>query len=146
MASSFSCWSRSCLACGPMQQLLQMRLRTRRQRLQMVTAFKAAHQPPLRMRVGHGEQRPREVGIVLRFQAQRADGIEPMGVEARAEQHELGLDLVGRLLERVAEGGAKILAHDAVAYRHVGGETEAATRAGFVRGAGAWIEAVAEAM
>jgi len=72
------------------QQFFQVGLDGLGQGFQVVASLQAADQPPLAVRVGHLQYQPGQFREVFRLQAQRADWIAAVGVEAGAEQHELG--------------------------------------------------------
>ena len=62
--------------------------------------------------MGRVENLPRQPGEVLDLQAQRANRIERMRIEAGADQHQLRLDLVRCFVQGGAESGLILAAPD----------------------------------
>ena len=68
-------------------------------RVPVIAALEAAHQPAAGMCFRHLQHHLRKLREIPGFEAQAAYGVKAVGVEARAENYELGLALVGRPLD-----------------------------------------------
>src|SRR5690242_2539046 len=66
------------------QQFFQVCLYRLCERIQMITALQAAHQPSCGVRLGNRQHLPRENREIFRFQTKGTDGIKDMGIEAAA--------------------------------------------------------------
>ena len=71
----------------------------------VVAPLEHAHDPPAGVRLGDRDDLLGQDLEVLDFQAQVADRVLGVGVEARADQDQLGPDAVGQVLEARAERG-----------------------------------------
>lgn len=125
------------------RNLLQMHLHTLRQHRRVVAAFQQAHDLPSAVRVRHVENVSRQVGEVFAFEAERAHRVGDMGVEAGADQHELGPALLGSVGELGGEAGLEVMPADAERQRDVERRTETLPCSGFLRVTRARIERVA---
>src|SRR5207253_8206345 len=127
------------------QQLSEVGLDRFRQRLQVVAALQAAQQPALAVCVGNFQHLLRQRTEIFRVQTEGADRILGVGVEAGAEQYELGFDLIGSFLKGTAEKVVVILPRRAEADRLIEREAEALALAGFAGRARAGVKTVAVA-
>ena len=83
---------------------------------------------------------PRQLGEVLGLQAERADGVGGVAVEAGADEHELRLDPRGEVGQLVGELREILAPRRAERRRQVARGAQAVAGARFVGGAGAGVE------
>ena len=91
-----------------------------------------AHNPPVRVDLGHVEDRARERLKVLDFKSEAPHGVFGVGVETRADEDQFRADLRGGCLQGRAEGGEVIGPRCAELHRDVPDEAEALARARLV--------------
>lgn len=106
----------------------------------VVAAFEDADEAAVGVGVGDVQDHLGQGDEIFGFETQVADGVEAMGVEAGAEEDELGLDFGGELFEVVAEEGEVFMAWHAEMDGEIEGSAEALAGAGFVGVAGAGEE------
>ena len=114
-----------------------------RQSLSIVSAFKAAHEAARGVAACNIENSSCEGAEVLGFQAERPYGVFRMGVEAGAEEHQLGLDAIRGRCQGGREAGKILLAAHAEAQRDIEREAQPASRSGFLLAPRARVERIA---
>ncbi len=110
---------------------------------QVVSAFHHADDPPSGMGLGHVQDVPSHRLEVLDLQPEVADRVLGVRVEPGRDDHQLGPDPVGDLVEIRAKRRQVLAPRDPVRQRHVPREAQAPTPARLVFQAGPGIERVA---
>lgn len=82
----------------------------------MISPFQGTHQPAITVRLGNLHHLAGERLVILGFQSQGSDRVEPVGIKAGTEQDQLGLDPCSKILQLVLEPGEVIL--PARSHRH----------------------------
>src|SRR3974390_2547327 len=80
-----------------------MRLNAAGEDRYVVAPFQNTDDPTPRVGRGHFDDGPRQIFEVLGLQTQVANRVLGVGIEARADQHQLGPQLVGEAFEASAE-------------------------------------------